>query len=48
VHADSCGDRDAYNNASFPSCGCGLDSVTDAAHEALAAFQGSALAQVSP
>lgn len=34
-HADSCGDMDAYNNASVESCGCGLDSLLDAASDAL-------------
>lgn len=34
-HADSCGDMDAYNNASVESCGCGLDSLLDAVSDAL-------------
>lgn len=28
-HDDSCGDHDAYNNSSIPSCGCGLDGARD-------------------
>ena len=34
-HDDACGDMDAYNNATIESCGCGLDSLLDAASEAL-------------
>lgn len=28
-HSDSCGDLDSYNNASTPSCGCGLDGARE-------------------
>ena len=34
-HDDACGDMDAYNNATIESCGCGLDSLLDAASEVL-------------
>lgn len=35
-HADSCGDHDAYNHASVPTCGCGLDSALELAQAAIA------------
>lgn len=34
-HSDECGDMDAYNNASVPRCGCGLDSIKEAAGKAI-------------
>lgn len=38
-HADSCGDMDAYNNADVQRCGCGLDSLKELVHEAIAAAE---------
>jgi len=32
-HHESCGDADSYNNSTFQSCGCGLDSLKEAVSE---------------
>lgn len=34
-HADHCGDCDSYNNADWPTCGCGLGSTREEADAAL-------------
>ena len=41
-HSDCCGDMDVYNNAAFPSCGCGLDAAVDFANEAIDAARAEA------
>lgn len=41
-HSEGCGDSDSYNNAGVPTCGCGLDSATEFAHEAIAKATGGA------
>lgn len=40
AHADNCGDSDSYNNAEVQTCGCGLDSAVESAHEAIAKATG--------
>lgn len=34
-HLESCGDSDSYNNAEFPTCGCGFDSAREQIWDAL-------------